>query len=116
MDACYCDFGDPPDVYAAERRKARKSFRCDECMNGIVPGEKYERASSLYDGAWGVMRTCCRCLDARDYIEAHAPCFCWLHGSMLDDAKSTLNEYGHVSAGFYIGGMKRVLRSERAAP
>ena len=77
------------------------------------PGEQYERAAALYDGSWDVMRTCCRCLDARDYITAHAPCFCWLHGSMLDDARAVIDEHGHVSAGFYIGAMKRVLRAER---
>lgn len=112
-EACYCDFGDPPDAYSKERRTARKAFRCYECHDHIRPGEQYERAASLYDGSWDVMRTCCRCLDARDYITAHAPCFCWAHGSMLDDAKSTLDQYGRESAGFYIGGMKRVLRAER---
>ena len=112
-DACYCDYGDPPQAYSATRHKARRAYRCEECMRQIAPGEQYERAAALYDGAWDVMRTCCRCLDARDYITAHAPCFCWLHGSMLDDAKSTLEQYGGESAGFYLGGMKRVLRAER---
>ncbi|MEN9492834.1 MAG: hypothetical protein RJA63_3283 [Pseudomonadota bacterium] len=113
MSSCYCDYGDVPDVYSAERRKARKAYSCYECAGRIVPGEQYERVSSLFDGIWGVTRTCCRCLDARDYITAHAPCFCWLHGSMLDDARDTLWEYRRESAGFWIGGMKRVLRAER---
>ena len=95
------------------RLQARKTYRCYECSNAIAPGERYERTASLYDGRWDLARVCGRCLEARDYITAHAPCFCWLYGSMLDDAKDTLNEYGHQSAGFYIGGMKRVLRAER---
>jgi uncharacterized CHY-type Zn-finger protein len=115
MTECYCDYGDAPDVYAAERRKARKQYRCYECHKLIRPGEVYERAAMLYDGSWGVSRTCCRCLSVREYVEAHAPCFCWLHGSMLDDAKAVIEEHGHVSAGFYIGAMKRVLRAERGA-
>lgn len=113
-ETCYCDYGERADVYHAERvRAARKTYRCYECSKSIAPGESYERTATLYDGSWDVARTCCRCLSARDYITAHAPCFCWLHGSMLDDAKSTLEQYGGESAGFYIGGMKRVLRAER---
>lgn len=113
--ACYCDYGDDrPTLYRAERRKARKQYRCYECHGHILPGEQYERVSTMYDGSFDVTRTCRLCLDARDYIEAHAPCFCWLHGSMLDDAKYVLNENAKHSAGFWIGGMKRVLRAERS--
>lgn len=115
MTECYCDFGESPSVYHSERVKARKAYRCYECTGHIVAGERYERTASLFDGVWDVARTCCRCLDARDYITAHAPCFCWMHGSMLDDARQTLDKYGNHSAGFYIGGMKRVLRAERRA-
>lgn len=113
MTECYCDFDERPDVYAATTRKARTPHRCDECLSLIARGERYERASSLYEGSWSVMRTCCRCLDVREYVQAHAPCFCWLHGSMLDDAKSVVDEHGHASAGFYIGAMKRILRAQR---
>ena len=113
MTECYCDYGDAPSVYAATRHRAKKPHRCEECFKAIAVGEMYERAAMLYEGSWDVSRTCCRCLDVRDYITAHAPCFCWLHGSMIDDAKSVIDEHGHVSAGFYIGAMKRVLRAER---
>jgi hypothetical protein len=112
-DACVCDYDYRPAIYHAERCKARKAYRCYECGSAIAAGERYERAASLYDGSWVIARTCCRCLEARDYITAHAPCFCWMHGSLLDDAKQTLHEYGRESAGFYIGGMKRVLRAAR---
>lgn len=47
------------------------------------------------------------------HITAHAPCFCWLHGSLLDDAEDTLRQYGRESTGFWIGGMKRLLRAQR---
>ena len=113
-DACYCDLGDgAPIIYEAERVKARIAHKCYECGRAINPGDRYERARMLFDGSWQVDKTCARCLDARDYITAHAPCFCWLHGSMLDDARAVIDEHGHASAGFYIGAMKRVLRAER---
>ena len=115
-DSCFCDLGDRPTVQHSERARARKVYRCFECCKSIPLGERYERTASLYDGSWDIARVCSRCLDARDYITAHAPCFCWMYGSMLDDAKAALDEYGHHSAGFYIGGMKRVLRAERYEP
>lgn len=114
MTDCYCDYGEPADVYTKKVVKARKVHRCYECSHSILPGQTYERVKSLYDGMWDVANTCPRCLDAREYITAHAPCFCWLHGSMLDDAKAVIEQYRHESAGFYIGAMKRVLRAERA--
>ncbi len=118
MSECYCDYGDAPSVYCATTHKARVRHSCYECGKSIIPGEKYERAAMLYEGMWDTNKTCVRCLDVRQYIMDHAPCFCWMHGSMLDDAKKVISEYGHVSAGFYIGAMKRVLRATRrlAAP
>lgn len=109
---CVCDY-DRPDVYRRETRIARVPHKCYECCNTIQKGERYEYNTSLYDGDWNESKTCCRCLTVREYVESHAPCFCWLHGSMLDDAKNVIEEHGNVSAGFYIGAMKRVLRAER---
>lgn len=115
MTECYCDSGERADVYSVETRKARKQHRCYECQGSIRAGEVYERVATLYDGSWDTARTCCRCLDVRQYITAHAPCFCWMHGSMLDDAKAVIDEHGHISAGFYIGAMKRFLRAQPSA-
>jgi len=112
-DTCYCDYDEAPTIYEAERVRARLSHKCYECGAAISPGEQYERARMLYEGRWYVNKTCARCLSVRDYIDAHAPCFCWLHGSMLEDARNTVDTYGHHSAGFYIGAMKRILRAER---
>lgn len=116
MDACYCDDGERPDVYDAEVRKARKSYACYECTTGIKPGERYERVATLYEGRWETTRTCCRCLDLRQYVEAHAPCFCWLHGSMLDDARDVIEQYSTESAGFLIGASKRYMRAAGQRP
>lgn len=116
MTACYCDDGEPVDVYAVTQQKARKEYRCYECQKPIAPGEKYERLATLYEGHWETTRTCCRCLDLRQYVEAHAPCFCWAHGTMLDDAIDVIRDHGHVSAGFFIGATKRLIRASRELP
>ena len=116
MDAqCYCDY-EPATVYDRRTITASKSKHvCYECARGIDVGESYERVAMLYDGHWTIAKTCSNCLDVRDYITDHAPCFCWLHGSMLDDAVETLRSYACESVGFWIGGMKRVLRAKRRA-
>jgi hypothetical protein len=115
MSACYCPTDDDPArVYSAQLIKAaRRPHTCYECQHPIGAGERYERTSALYSEGWVIACTCTRCLDARQYIEAHAPCFCWRHGCMLDDARDVVSEYGHASAGFYIGAMKRILRAEQ---
>lgn len=113
-DSCYCDYGDvSTQLYRKAEHVARKEHRCYECGSTIRPGERYEHVFAIWDHDATTCKTCARCLDVREYVAAHAPCFCWLHGSMLDDAKSVIDEYGHISLGFYIGAMKRVLRAER---
>jgi hypothetical protein len=47
-------------------------------------------------------RTCCRCLAVREYVKAHVPCFCWLHHSMLDDARDTIESYAHELPGMFM--------------
>lgn len=113
---CVCDYGESPDVYDTETRKARARHKCYECSGSINPGEQYERNASLYEGYWTVAKTCARCLSLREYITAHAPCFCWMHGSMLDDAAEVIKEYGRESDGFFIGAMKRFMRANGGPP
>lgn len=116
MTSCYCPTDDEADAYVVKTiRAARRSRQCYECQGPVLPGEAYERTASLYDGRWTVACTCARCLDARNYVEAHAPCFCWRHGSMLDDARDVAEQYGRESAGFFIGAMKRIRRAEKFA-
>lgn len=116
MSECYCDYGESPDVYSTSEHRARLQHRCYECGSPILPGERYERTAMLYEGSWDIAKTCHRCLDLRVYVQAHAPCFCWLHGSMLDDAAEVINEYGRESFGFFIGGMKRFMRANGRPP
>lgn len=113
VSECYCDDGERPDVYHVAQIKARVRHKCYECSGEIYPGETYERVAMLYEGSWDVAKTCCKCLDLRQYVTAHAPCFCWLHGSMCDDAQAVIDQHGHESFGFYIGAMKRLLRTGR---
>lgn len=44
---------------------ARKQHQCSLCLARIQPGEKYERATLIYDGQIGDFLTCETCIDDR---------------------------------------------------
>ncbi len=95
---CYCDY-EPNEFYSAYERKARKPHKCGECFKSIPVGEVYEYVSAKCDGAMWDSKTCARCLALRKYVEAHLPCFCRMHGSVLDDADEAMKEYAHQVPG-----------------
>jgi hypothetical protein len=68
--ACDCsiwaDDGEAPAVFREEERQARKAYKCCECRAPIKPGERYENATGLWDGAWATYRTCLTCARIRD--------------------------------------------------
>lgn len=86
-DACYCDDGDPPIFYRkTEVAQAREPHPCYECGAAILPGESYERVHALWDRHDGpqTVHTCAWCIDLREYMVAHVPCFCVLHGGLFE--------------------------------
>ena len=59
--------------------------------------------------------TCERCLDVREFVAAHVPCFCWAHFNLIDDCRETVEEYAHETVGLYFGAHRRIIRAERRA-
>jgi hypothetical protein len=60
------NFGDGEEgssVYRLVHRKARKAHVCCECREAINPGDEYEYATGLQDGAWWDQTTCLACAD-----------------------------------------------------
>ena len=88
---CYCDF-DPATIYNRELRKARKEHRCTECGQPIRFGQQYENVFGVWEGSAWSFKTCEGCCDLRTWVKNNVPCFCWAHGSMLDDAAETIDE------------------------
>lgn len=82
--ACYCDEG-RPEVFQAQRPIARTRHRCCECCRQIQPGERYERVSGRWDGAWDRFATCCYCLAIRGLLMARMDCYCHLYGGLYED-------------------------------
>lgn len=88
---CYCDDGPAPDFYIPHTRTARKTHRCYECGCEIQPKEKYEDLRACWEGSAATIRTCPDCLELRGAFD-EMPCFCWLHGNLLDDVTEQLLE------------------------
>jgi len=86
---CYCDY-DPPEFYNKSEHTARKAHKCKECGKAIQPGQRYEYVRGKWDGCMDFFKTCARCKALRDHLAAHVRCFCWAHGNMLDDARTTV--------------------------
>lgn len=113
MIDCVCDY-DPATVYSAEIvKKARKEHKCFECDRTIHRGERYERVFGIWDGDVSVFRTCTHCLEIREYVRAHVPCFCCAHGNVVDDAKATAEEWNHEAPGLLFGLYRRIIVGQR---
>jgi len=55
-----------PDCYKEKIVTARKKHSCYECFKGILPGEKYEYTSGIWEGSPAVYKTCLDCKSIRD--------------------------------------------------
>ena len=105
-DACYCDY-EPAEMYVAERRRARKPHKCNECGRRITIGEQYEHVRAKWEGEMCSMDTCCRCLELRDFVVAHIPCSCWVHGNMIEVVMEDARAFAHETRGLMFGAYRR---------
>ena len=99
---CYCNNDDWPSFYFMTRPLSRKAHRCYECGGIIESGSRYERVFAKWDEAV-VVKTCWSCLEMRDYLESRLECFCWEHGSLLDDMFEVAREVAHEVPGLGMG-------------
>lgn len=116
MSYCDCDYDGPFEVYRETRvNAARKCYRCSECRREIQPREPYERVFSVFDGMAQSYRTCQHCLRLRDFVSAHIPCFCWLHGDMRHEAIEMAISAAREAPGLLFGAYRREILIRRAA-
>lgn len=109
--SCVCDY-EAPRWYRSKIQRARKPYRCDECGSAILPGDSYERAVGMHDDVYSVA-TCSRCVDLRDFVKAHVPCFCWAHFNLHDDCLATADFYRFDAPGLMFGVYRRIKLAER---
>jgi hypothetical protein len=112
--SCYCAY-EPASAYVQSWHKARKQHKCYECHRAIHPGELYEKVWAIWDGNMGVVKTCTRCLDLREYVKVHVPCFCIGHGMVNEDAVETAKAYQHEAPGLLFGAYRRLINIKRNA-
>jgi hypothetical protein len=113
MVDCYCDYSSP-DFYSVKNvLSARKAHRCLECKGKIDAGEKYERVAGKWDGNFSTAKTCAHCVELRDYVLAHVPCFCWYHTDLLNGAIDCARDFNSEAPGFLFGAYRRLIRIEK---
>lgn len=111
---CFCDYEHPSIYNPTKVAAARKEHKCSECRRVIKPGESYENAFGIWEGERNTFKTCQHCLDLREWVKAHVPCFCWAHGNTREDALSTASGWSHEAPGLLFGAWRREVRIRRA--
>ena len=91
MNECSCIYVedyDSPKFHNAEIRKARKEHKCCECNRAILPKEKYEYVTGLWEGDIKTHKTCLTCLEIRSVF------FCdgWFYGQSKEYLQEHISE------------------------
>lgn len=116
MSLCACDEGEFPVVSElTDVRMARVAHTCTECERAILPGESYQRV-------WGVwseygaetLRTCAWCMDLKEFLKAHVPCYCGMIGTLMEDAAEAIDEYEELRED--VAAMLAEIRARPALP
>lgn len=76
--------------------KARKQHRCNECRRTIEIGERYCYYAWLFEGDFGVSKTCLHCQVAGEWLQQN--CGGYLVGSVLEDIEEHVHEYHYKPA------------------
>jgi hypothetical protein len=105
--ACYCDSDYQATIYRKSEHTARQPHKCYECGRTINPGERYESVFAVWDGRGETCKTCPHCLAIREWVVAHVPCSCWMHGNMLEDIGNDVEHYAHEAPGLLFGYLRR---------
>ncbi len=91
MNDCACVYVgdyDPPEFCNSRIVIARKPHKCGECQKEILLGSKYEYVSGVWDGRFGVYKTCGICLELRNVF------FCdgWFFESIHEHLREHIQE------------------------
>lgn len=91
---CSCtisiDHDGRPSCHRVVIRTARKKHRCYECLEDILPGEKYEYASGIWDGEPSAYKTCLDCKSIRDVFFDS-----WIYTQVWENFQ---DEFGYIDS------------------
>lgn len=72
--SCQCNSdAEGPEVSQETTPRARKTYHCSECGEGIPKGERYQRIDGLWEGIWWTFRTHLVCVKIRETLCPCAP-------------------------------------------
>lgn len=114
MYDCYCDYT-MASLCVTKIRKARIEHKCDECRSKINPGQAYEYTFGIWDGKRDYIKTCQYCVNMRDFVKAHVPCFCWEYFNLHECCIETAREYALEAPGLLFGTYRRSIRRRHDA-
>lgn len=70
--------------------KARKEHQCCECLDSILPGQKYENVRGIFEGEWVGYKTCQVCVNIRKSLFKEG----WIYTQMWEDIGYSLLQPG----------------------
>lgn len=112
---CECYWDDESVINRCEHRRARKSYKCDECSGPIAAGERYRHQAWLYPGnGWNAYRCCAACVEGPiEFIERN--CGCVMYGGIEEHLTTVFHEYAfqHPGVKFRLGRMLVEMRRRR---
>lgn len=82
-----------PTCHTSKLRRARKEHQCSECSEAILPGQRYEYQSGIWDGRPDTFKTCLSCVEIRD----HFSCDGYIYGQLWSDLEE--NFFPDMKAG-----------------
>jgi hypothetical protein len=103
-----------PTFFSQSESIARKQHVCNECHCAISAGSKYERTAGKWDGRFEQYKTCTKCVELRNYMKAHIPCFCWSLGGLLGDAIDEARQWRRDAPGLLFHVYRHVVAAKRA--
>ncbi len=86
--------GDTAICYDEAVVKARKPHKCYECRRLIEKGERYERASGLWEGSWETYHFCLQCSEISREFTTGAREF----GNLWYELQENWDEGAHLQA------------------
>lgn len=112
--SCYCDYESPEFYSERTISSARGQHKCSECGRQILKGEGYQSISGKWDGDFYTNKTCAHCLELKNYVKAHIPCFCWAFGELIETSIEEIRGYANVTPGLLFGAYRRLAGIKKA--
>ena len=111
MNDCFCDY-EMPILFVERHPIAKKTHKCCECGGNIKPGEKYYRATGVWDGELSSFKICPDCEGLLNYTQLHIPCLCFGFCYVIENCINAIKEYPDIP-GLLFGAYRFVAKSKR---